>query len=309
MPVAQQRSTGRGGGVGAPADSTASAKGHLGALLAQRPHRAHGLDSARGHDRQAIDAFLQFGQDVRGDDHRHPFGLQFARSGEKSRMAPGSRPVVGSSRNSTRGCPAGLGKPRRWRMPWSICAPGGGGVARPDALQQGRAWLQRRAFEAGENRSVPGRRGCRTAPRSRAGSRAARSRKRATTEGLTDGCPGCGDEAEHHLEQGALAGAVVAYQAKIRPGMSRLHAIDGLQAPWFAHAAQEMAGALLAGKVCHAIDSNLEGGRMRGWGSTTGARRTGTAGPPGAAPARRAGQQQLDAGVRQVRRSTMSLAS
>jgi hypothetical protein len=40
-------------------------------LLAQRLHGADGLDAPGGHDREAVDAFLDLGEDVRGQHHGH----------------------------------------------------------------------------------------------------------------------------------------------------------------------------------------------------------------------------------------------
>jgi hypothetical protein len=217
-------------------------------------------------------------------------------------MACGSRPLVGSSRNSTRGrAQQRLRKAQALAHALGVLAHralAGVGQAHRSSSMAG-ALRQRRALQAWQRSAGSrGRPGCRRAPRSRAGSRAGgarrESRARPRARRRPDLAAGGRDQAQHHLEQRALAGAVVADQAEdLALGDVQVHAVDGMHAAvMLAHAAQReiaMPGVVTGrGNACHAIDSSLDvRGACAAWGRRPRARaKRETAGPPGAAPAR-----------------------
>ena len=146
--------------------------------------------------------------------------------------------------------------------------------------------------------------------------RAARKSRPCTVAPLTRMSPGGGHQAQDHLEQRALARAVVADEAEDLAALhAQVDAVHGVQGTVvLVHASH------LNGGGC----ARVSGGGLRvtlkiplglirlhaGLGPTTvGTRSTGTAGPPGAVPAPGLASSSLMVGWRQVRRSTMSLAS
>ena len=86
---------------------------------AQLVERAVGDLDPAVHDDDAFGLLLQLGQGVGGQQHRRAARRAAPRRSRRSSWRrAGSRPVVGSSRSSTRGSPSSAwASPSRWRMP------------------------------------------------------------------------------------------------------------------------------------------------------------------------------------------------
>ena len=176
---------------------------------------------AVAHHRQPVDPLLHLGQDVRGEDRRHAVIAQLAQGRVEVADASGSRPLVGSSRNSRCGLPSSAcAKPRRWRMPLRIRAH--------RALRRRRPGPRARARRARRRIAAPFRRG-EEAQRFEArkivvehdvlrqvadacGAPARKLRPRTGSPWIANVAGGRRHQPEHQLEQGRLAGAVVADQ-------------------------------------------------------------------------------------------------
>ncbi len=276
---------------------------HLRAF-AQLLHAAHGLQPTGGQDGQAVHTLLQLGQDVRGDDDGDAAGLQLAQRGVE--VADGLRiQAVGRlvQEQHARAAQERLRKPQALAHALGILAHRPlAGMGQAHALQHLRALAQRRALQAGEEAQrlqavqvvvehhVLGQI-TQLAPRC-AG--AAPDNRRA---GHTDVAGRGRDQAQHHLEQRALARAVVADQAEdLARRDVQVHTVDGVQrAIVLAHAAQvdgrRFAGRTVIGRgnAYHAIRSSRCGRAACAGGGPPPRGPAGweIADPPGAGPAPR----------------------
>ncbi len=189
--------------------------------FAQILHGAGGADQAAFHDGEAIHAFLDFGEDVGGEDHRHAFIAEFAQDAVE--VADGAGVEAGGGlveKQQARRAEQGLGKAKALAHAFGVFAHApAGGVAEADFFEQRGAVLARHGFEVGKE--IQGfdagevvvenhvfRQVADLAP----GFAKARAIHLFAVQ--KDFAGGDGDEAEHHLEQGALAGAVVADEAE-----------------------------------------------------------------------------------------------
>ena len=270
-------------------------------LLAQRLHAAQGLQLAGGQDGKAVHALLQLGQDVRSDDDGHATRLQLAQCGVE--VADGLRvqAVGGLVEQQHLGlAQQGLRKPQALAHALGVFAHGAvARVGQAHAFQQRGALCEGRTLEAGEETQrfqpvqvvvehhVLGQ----VAQVAAGGAKVAALHRGAAHPDLARGG---GREAQDHLEQRALARAVVADEAEdLAARDAQVDAVHGVQCAVVLVRAPHLDGGGLAqvngGRVaCHAENSVGVGSVACGaLGPPRWARAAPeTAGPPGAVPAR-----------------------